>query len=390
MTVGFFYLFALLLTIHCYFEAPKHEILQGSPIFLQTSKETELRLALNELEQLQVSRVERLITEEEKHVETRALEILFAAMEGTSWKSSISWLNGQHPCASGSSWFGVHCSGSGHVVGISLSKQNLIGELPHGIFSSLQELKFVDISNNNISGELPSDIGSCSKIIFFDASHNSITGYVQDFFGTMDSLRFLFLHHNQFTGSLPSSLVETQTLSVIAIHGNRVEGRPAYGRMQALPPCTKVGQNYTIPSEKDVLLDVYESLNGWSWPRNRGWEEGQAGDPCLQCWYGVTCTLDGYVTELRLPKNALYGTIPSSLSSFRHLRVIDFSSNPIFGSLPQAALYLPSLRELDMSGTFMDPFSLALPSFGEELGSLGRWRWNGDLFHWRVHESVTL
>jgi len=127
----------------------------------------------------------------------------------------------------------------------------------------------------------------------------------------MDSLRFLFLHHNQFTGksgsnichnflfrttgSLPSSLVETQTLSVIAIHGNRVEGRPAYGRMQAHPPCTKVGQNYTIPSEKDVLLDVYESLNGWSWPRNRGWEEGQAGDPCLQCWYGVVSISIDYI-----------------------------------------------------------------------------------------------
>src|SRR5512133_1988055 len=86
------------------------------------------------------------------------------------------------------------------------------------------------------------------------------------------------------------------------------------------------------PSERAVLVTLYDTTNGASWQRNGGWKDA-AGTECG--WYGVTCD-NGQttVTELNLSWNNVAGPIPTSISNLTNLEVLDFTANPLTGSFP--------------------------------------------------------
>src|SRR5690625_7333809 len=68
-------------------------------------------------------------------------------------------------------------------------------------------------------------------------------------------------------------------------------------------------------SERQFLLDLYDSTGGDNWHRNDHWGDAE-GTECS--WIGVTCDMDKeHVVELNLISNNLVGSLPQTLNNLR-------------------------------------------------------------------------
>ncbi|EEE68221.1 hypothetical protein OsJ_26393 [Oryza sativa Japonica Group] len=76
------------------------------------------------------------------------------------------------------------------------------GDLGAVDFSKFANLTFLDLSFNNISGNVPKSILNLQKLIFLFLGNNSLTGELPD--GISPSLTNLDFSYNQLTGSFPS------------------------------------------------------------------------------------------------------------------------------------------------------------------------------------------
>lgn len=95
------------------------------------------------------------------------------------------------------------------------------------------------------------------------------------------------------------------------------------------------------PAERTALVSLYQSTNGEQW--NIRWDFTKDS----KYWYGLKIQ-NGHVIELRLNANNLKGNFPSGLGAFSQLKVLNLSSNNLFGNIEVVAS-LNGLTELDVS-----------------------------------------
>jgi len=75
----------------------------------------------------------------------------FLSTNGEEWNNNKNWLKSEDY----RNWKGVEVDGKGSVVGLSLPANNLMGILQEDIFVKLPDLVNIDLSGNNLYGELP-------------------------------------------------------------------------------------------------------------------------------------------------------------------------------------------------------------------------------------------
>jgi Leucine-rich repeat (LRR) protein len=99
---------------------------------------------------------------------------------------------------------------------LDLSGQGL-DKLPAYVLSrtNLEEL---NISNNLITGALPSEIGKLTKLKVLNASNNMMTGVPAEI-GYLPNLEVLDLSNNKLTG-LPNELAQLKKLRILNLSGN--------------------------------------------------------------------------------------------------------------------------------------------------------------------------
>ena len=88
-------------------------------------------------------------------------------------------------------------------------------------------------------------------------------------------------------------------------------------------------------SDYNVLQDIYASTNGATWLDP--WNVSTAVPYCN--WYGVTCNVDGDVTQLRLTSNGLSGSLPASIGALQKLEQLWLDHNPGLGGIFPDVLY---------------------------------------------------
>ncbi len=119
-----------------------------------------------------------------------ALVALYDATRGDSWSSNANWKSGPV-----SSWFGV-ISLSGKVVGLNLSNNGLSGIIPSEL-GDLVDLQSLRLPYNQLVGSIPTDIGRLVELSELDLSWNELSGAVPPAIGNLSSFIDLELIGNQ-------------------------------------------------------------------------------------------------------------------------------------------------------------------------------------------------
>ncbi|KAF3433854.1 hypothetical protein FNV43_RR24957 [Rhamnella rubrinervis] len=157
------------------------------------------------------------------------------------------------------------------------------------------------ISNNQLSGEIPSLICTLTSIEVLDLSHNTLNGSIPLCLGNHSYLSVLDLRMNMFDGTIPTTFSKGNSLTSIHLNGNRLKGPLS----RALLNCRNI-----------EILDLGDNMINDTFPQ---WLESL---PNLQV--------------LILRSNKFRGSIssPSVRFPFQKLRIMDLSNNQFNGVLP--------------------------------------------------------
>ena len=224
------------------------------------------------------------------------LETLYHRATGSNWTDSAGWL-GEPDLGE---WYGVSVDSLGRVTALDLSENQLAGSVANlGELSHLTELRLD--GNPDLSGRLPSGLADLQPLKVLHYAGTGLCAPATPFF-------------REWLGTI-SSVTTTDT------------------------ECEPV-------SDREILVELYQTAGGASWIQNDGWLSEQP----LDTWYGVETDEDGKVIALDLAANELRGPIPPVLGDLARLRRLDLGNNRLDGAIPRALGRLGALEELRLGG----------------------------------------
>ncbi|CAN6566857.1 unnamed protein product [Malus baccata var. baccata] len=84
-------------------------------------------------------------------------------------------------------------------IGFVQHKKVPNGFLPE-IYTSTSSLRLIDVSHNQLRGELPRSLGNCTTLEFIDLSYNKFSDVFPIWLRALPELKLLAMHHNAFYG----------------------------------------------------------------------------------------------------------------------------------------------------------------------------------------------
>ncbi|OIT29573.1 PREDICTED: probable LRR receptor-like serine/threonine-protein kinase At3g47570 [Nicotiana attenuata] len=234
------------------------------------------------------------------------------------------------------------------LTGFLLSNNHLSGPIPSWL-ERFTNLTTIRMSNNQFIGTIPSDIGRFQKLQVLDLSHNRFRGTIPSALGNLSLLTKLDLNHNKLYGGIPISLGQCQNLQALNLSENNLNSsipQEIFG-LSSLTLYLDLSHNQFIGS-LPVAIGNLKNLGVLTLKGNRlsGEIPGTLGS-CVR------------LEELSLEGNYFRGSIPS-LSSLRGLRILDLSNNNLSGQVPQ---YLGDF-DLQLLNLSFNSFEGSLPTEG--------------------------
>ncbi|GAU49740.1 hypothetical protein TSUD_43270 [Trifolium subterraneum] len=90
-------------------------------------------------------------------------------------------------------------------------------------------LKSIDLSSNNLTGEIPTEIENLFGLISLNLSRNNLTGEIPSNIGYLKLLDVLDLSRNHLSGRIPSSLAHIDRLAMLNLSSNELYGKIPIG-----------------------------------------------------------------------------------------------------------------------------------------------------------------
>ncbi|XP_042484469.1 MDIS1-interacting receptor like kinase 2-like [Macadamia integrifolia] len=289
----------------------------------------------------------------------------YAAKALLNWKASgtnfpSSWnATDTSPCK----WEGMTCNAAGRVTEIKLPSYSIHAELHKLNFSSFQDLVYLDLGTNELSGTIPDTIGMLSKLTHLDLSSNSLSGNLPSSLANLTRLFMLDVSKNELSGEIDEYLFTNWTnLSTINFHNNSLQGKipPSIGKLSNLNIlCFSINSiNGSIPQEVGNLenlnqLDLLSNMISGSIPTQignlRNLNRLELGSNRLSGSIPIQMGNLRNVSKLDLSHNNLSGSVPDEMGNIDKLNQLDLSNNMLNGSIPAALGNLQNLNALDMS-----------------------------------------
>ena len=150
--------------------------------------------------------------------ECAALIKLYENLDGNNWLKKEGWLAGPDICH----WFGVICA-SGHVSELVLSRNNLTGEIPTQI-GDLPHVRMLWLGDNNLIGPIPANIGKLTALVGLYLDRNKLSGPIPLEIGNLKQLRWLTFYHNHLDGFIPKEIGSLARLEELVLDRNELAG----------------------------------------------------------------------------------------------------------------------------------------------------------------------
>ena len=147
------------------------------------------------------------------------LVALYQATGGANWTDNTNWLSDTHI----GEWHGVATDADGRVIELDLSNNGLSGQLPSRL-GNLANLKELLLNYNRLRGAIPSSLGSLAQLTRLELEDNELTGAIPSSMGSLINLTRLELGDNQLSGAIPSSMGGLVNLTRLELDDNRLTG----------------------------------------------------------------------------------------------------------------------------------------------------------------------
>ncbi|KAL3683269.1 hypothetical protein R1sor_001291 [Riccia sorocarpa] len=294
-----------------------------------------------------------------------ALQALAKAWSGSNALSS--WI-GTDPC--GELWAGITCDSDGNVTQLELTNRNISGSIPPDI-GNLVALESLDLTlNRELVGKLPPELGNLTNLKQLSIQQCSISGSIPQELSNLLQLEFLAVNDNQMVGNIPAQIGRLSKLYWFDISQNQIagslpvsSGKDGIGLDNltsikhlhfnnnslggSIPP-----EIFKLPNLIHLLLDSNSFID--TIPNNSSssililrLDNNRLTGPIPSVWSNMTS-----VVEIHINNNQLSGTLPD-WSNLTNLRLLDTSNNPLLDSQPIPdflAAGMANLQTLSMSG----------------------------------------
>jgi Leucine-rich repeat (LRR) protein len=132
-------------------------------------------------------------------------------------------------------WEGVVTNDANDIVEINLYENNLMYEIPFGVFRALPHLTRFDACFNNFSASPPGlPLGSAigdeieqlkhTAITELQLSGNKFSGFIPSSIGSLTALEKLQISYSKLTGSIPESITRLKQLTHLDLSENKLTG----------------------------------------------------------------------------------------------------------------------------------------------------------------------
>ncbi|KAH7572706.1 hypothetical protein JRO89_XS03G0001000 [Xanthoceras sorbifolium] len=173
---------------------------------------------------------------------------------------------------------------------VDFSGNGFMGSIPPGSSRLFESLRILDLSSNNLTGNITAEIGLFANLRYLNVSWNNLQSRMPPEIGYLQSLRELDLRNSELHGSIPGDICESGSLDILQLDGNSLSG--------------------PIPEEIGNCSSLY---------------------------------------LLSLSHNNLSGSIPKSISKLNKLKVLKLESNELSGEIPQELGKIESLVAVNVS-----------------------------------------
>lgn len=177
---------------------------------------------------------------------------------------------------------------------MDLSANQLVGEIPVGL-GTLLKLQFLVLSGNSLQGSIPAELGNLPFLSSLDLGSNSLSGSIPPELGRLENLNSLILLNNSLNGTIPAEISNCTSLQILSLDGNSLTG--------------------SLPSSLALLRNL---------------------------------------SYFSLSSNNLTGVLPTGLSSFTEAKQILLSNNLFYGTLPFVPGNLSQINSLDLSSNYFE------------------------------------
>ncbi|KAK2992856.1 hypothetical protein RJ640_011949 [Escallonia rubra] len=240
---------------------------------------------------------------------------------------------------------------------VDLSSNRIGGPLP-----LWPDVSYLILANNLFSGSIPASIGHVMQTLqILDLSGNFLTGSIPSSLGKVKPLIYLFLSNNQLTGKIHDEWGSSQDLDTIDVSHNHFCGEIPTS-ICSLPQLfelnvasNNLSGELSLSLKNCTILDLLDlGVNKFT------------GN--IPSWIGESLTS---LSVLRLRGNLFKGNIPQTLCHLSGLHILDLAENYLSGSIPAC---LGNLSGLSSSASYpQQPLYLrALPVLATEVVTKGR------------------
>ncbi|GMN57536.1 hypothetical protein TIFTF001_026639 [Ficus carica] len=284
---------------------------------------------------------------------------------------------------------------------LKLSNNFFRGSIPKSI-QNLTSIEEIHLSNNQMSGVIPEGLGQLSKLVVFDVSENTWEGVITEaHLVNLSSLKELLIANKQFPNTslvfnISSDWFPLFKLRNLEIRSCRLGPEfPSWLKNQnelTILILSNVEISGTIPDwflQLDLQLEQldfsYNQLNGRV-PNSLRFSQFSIVDLSSNRFDGPLPLWSSNVTMLNLRDNLFSDPIPRDIGEVMpFLMDLDFSRNPLGGSIPLSIGNLTSLTTLVISD---NQLSGEIPDFWDKLPLIDILDMSSNCLHGTIPSSI--
>ncbi|KAG0570766.1 hypothetical protein KC19_6G186100 [Ceratodon purpureus] len=286
------------------------------------------------------------------------------ALEELSKHPNIEWIS-----IEANSFTGILSPSIGNAIALrnlNLGGQNgrgLDGPIPNEV-TKLVNLDFFELSSNNLTGEIPPEIGTrMTSLTYLGLAINKLNGNIPSTLGNLVNLKSIYLQDNNLTGEIPASLTSINNLQNLNFGLNIHLTGPIptdLPKLTALEAILLSNTSMSGPIPEDLgrfmpnltTIDISDSFFQGTLP------VGLCQGNHLKHIIGLGNQLEGAIPSslssckslirVRLEDNK-FTSIPDGFGSDSSLVYLGLSRNKLTGQLPKALGTNSELTNLDLS-----------------------------------------